>query len=154
MAISLRDRQRVADLISREFYERRQQATRDPTELEIERAKELLTAELRIATMIRELRAAETKAESLRKKLAETVSAAKPKNMVLNGRSSRYGSCECPGDYKELLGNIARHRVQVEIAKNGNREEISKRERRLLALVEVASSTDDLNKILKQAELI
>jgi len=154
MAISLRDRQRVADLIGREFRERHNEATRDPSELEVENAKEAIAAKLKIKPMIRELQAAEKKAEALRKKLSETVAAAKPPNMVMSGRSHRYGSCECPGDYKELLSDIAKHNVRTEIKQKGNRAEIDKTERRLLALVEVAASTDDLNKILKQAGLI
>jgi len=154
MAISLRDRQRVADLIGREFRERHNEATRDPSELEVENAKEAIAANLKIKPMIRQLQAAEKKAEALRKKLSETVAAAKPPNMVMSGRSHRYGSCECPGDYKELLSDIAKHNVRTEIKQKGNRAEIDKTERRLLALVEVAASTDDLNKILKQAGLI
>ena len=154
MAMSLRDRQRVADLIGREFRERHNEATRDPSELEVENAKEAIAAKLKIKPMIRELQAAEKKAEALRKKLSETVAAAKPPNMVMSGRSHRYGICECPGDYKELLSDIAKHNVRTEIKQKGNRAEIDKTERRLLALVEVASSTDDLNKILKQAGLI
>ena len=65
MAVSLRDRQRVADLVKSEFAARYNAATREPSNLDIEKAEESLTKSLKISAMIAQLDAAEKKAASL-----------------------------------------------------------------------------------------
>ncbi len=153
MAISLRDRERVSDLIKKEYYQKKNEATRDPTDLEVSDKEESLKKRLRLTKSIEELKAAEEKVKQLKKKLIETVKAAKPETMVIRN-NHRYDNCECTGDYRELLREVAKHIVSQEIRATANRTDIDREERRLLAKVEVASSTEVLNDILKKAGLL
>ena len=155
MAVSLRDRQRVSDLVRSEFQAKRDEATREPSDLEVEKVQDNLMKSLRLSKMIAELDAAEKKAGELKKKLAEAVRAAKPATLVMEGRASRrWDNCECTGDYRELLKDIAKHLATLDVRNGANRFTIAKEERRLLAKIEVAGSTEDLNKVLKAAGLV
>ncbi len=158
MAVSLRDRQRVADLVKGEFSSRLTAATRDPSDMDIQKAAESLTKSLKLAAMITQLDAAEKKAAELRKKLAESVRKAKPADMVIEdwdrSRRNRWDNCECTGDYRELLKDIAKHVATKEVRSGNNRHTIAQQERKLLAKVEVAGSTDDLTAVLKAAGLV
>lgn len=156
MAVSLRDRQRVADLVKSEFAARYNAATREPSNLDIEKAEESLTKSLKLSAMIAQLDAAEKKAAELRKKLAETVRKAKPADMVIesSSRRNRWDNCECTGDFWELLKDIAKHNATKEVRAGQNRFTVSQQERKLLAKVEVAGSTEDLTAVLKAAGLV
>lgn len=159
MAVSLRDRQRVADLVKSEFAARYNAATREPSNLDIEKAEESLTKSLKLSAMIAQLDAAEKRAAELRKKLAETVRKAKPSDMVIDGgynssRRNRWDNCECTGDFRELLKDIAKHNATKEVRAGQNRHTVSQQERKLLAKVEVAGSTEDLTAVLKAAGLV
>ncbi len=158
MAVSLRDRQRVAELVKGEFSSRLTAATRDPSDTDIQKAAESLTKSLKLAAMIAQLDAAEKKAAELRKKLAESVRKAKPADMVIEdwdrSRRNRWDNCECTGDYRELLKDIAKHVATKEVRSGYNRHTIAQQERKLLAKVEVAASTDDLAVILRAAGLV
>ena len=158
MAVSLRDRQRVADLVKSEFAARYNAATREPSSLDIEKAEESLTKSLKLSAMIAQLDAAEKKAAELRKKLVESVRKAKPADMVIEGydrsRRNRWENCECVGDYRELLKDIAKHNATKEVRSGYNRHTISQQERKLLAKVEVAATTDDLERALRSAGLV
>ena len=156
MAVSLRDRQRVSDLVKSEFAARYSAATREPSNLEIEKAEESLTKALKLAAMIAQLNAAEKKAAELRKKLAESVRKAKPADMVIEGssRRNRWDNCECVGDFRELLKDIAKHVATREVRAGWNRHGVSQQERKLLAKIEVAATTDDLHRVLQSAGLV
>ena len=158
MAVSLRDRQRVADLVKSEFAARYNAATREPSSLDIEKAEESLTKSLKLSAMIAQLDTTEKKAAELRKKLAETVRKAKPSDLVIDGfnssRRNRWDNCECVGDFRELLKDIAKHNATKEVRAGQNRHTVSQQERKLLAKVEVAGSTEDLTAVLKAAGLV
>lgn len=156
MAVSLRDRQRVAELVKGEFSARYTAATRDPSEMDIQKTEESLTKSLKLAAMIAQLDAAEKKAAELRKKLAETVRKAKPADLAVDSsyRRNRWDNCECTGDYRELLKDIAKHVATKEVRSGDNRHTISQQERKLLAKVEVAGSIEDLTAVLKAAGLV
>jgi hypothetical protein len=108
--------------------------------------------------MIAQLDAAEKKTAELRKKLAESVRKARPADMVIEywdrSRRNRWDNCECTGDFRELLKDIAKHNATKEVRAGQNRFTVSQQERKLLAKVEVAGSTDDLTAVLKAAGLV
>lgn len=57
-------------------------------------------------------------------------------------------------DFRELLKDIAKHNATKEVRAGQNRFTVSQQERKLLAKVEVAGSTDDLTMVLKAAGLV
>jgi len=156
MAVSLRDRQRVSDLVKSEFAAQYSAATREPSDLDVQKAEESLTKSLKLSAMITQLNAAEKKAAELRKKLAETVRKAKPADLVVDSgyRRNRWDTCECSGDFREMLKEIAKHNATKEVRAGRNRHTVSQQERKLLAKVEVAASTEDLTAVLKAAGLV
>lgn len=156
MAVSLRDRQRVSDLVKSEFAARYNAATREPSDLDVQKAEESLTKSLKLSAMITQLDVAEKKAAELRKKLAETVRKAKPADLAVDSsyRRNRWDNCECSGDYREMLKEIAKHNATKEVRAGQNRHTVSQQERKLLAKVEVAGSTEDLTAVLKAAGLV
>lgn len=158
MTVSLRDRQRVAELVKGEFSSRLTAATRDPSKLDIQRAEEGLTKSLKLSAMVTQLDAAEKKAAELRKKLTESIRKAKPDDMVIEGwdrsRRNRWENCECTGDYRELLKDMAKHVATKEVRSGYNRHTIAQQERKLLAKIEVAATTGDLERVLRESGLV
>jgi Mg2+ and Co2+ transporter CorA len=156
MAVSLRDRQRVAELVKAEFCARYNDATREPTDLDVQKAEDSLTKSLRLSKMMTDLDSAQKKVAELKKKLVDSVRQAKPADMVIEGssRRNRWDNCECTGDYRELLKDIAKHIATKEVRNGQNRFSVSQQERKMLAKVEVAGSTEDLTAVLKAVGLV
>jgi hypothetical protein len=69
-------------------------------------------------------------------------------------RRNRWDNCECTGDYRELLKDIAKHVATKEVRSGYNRHTIAQQERKLLAKIEVADSTDELASVLRSAGLV
>jgi hypothetical protein len=156
MAVSLRDRRRVSDLVKAEFAAQYNAATREPSDLDVQKAEEDLTKSLKLSAMITQLNAAEKKAAELRKQLAETVRKAKPTDLAIDSsyRRNRWDNCECSGDFREMLKEIAKHNATKAVRAGRNRHAVSQQERKMLAKVEVAGSTEDLTAVLKLVGLV
>lgn len=148
--MNIHDRRRAANLIEGEFRQRRMQVRETFTDDEIAAKAQDIAKRAKLDKQIERLVKLRSEVEQLEKQLAESVAklpGAKAKKKYRNG-------CECLPAYSETLTQVAKDRLEQDLGHEAAIASLDAQQRKLLAAVEVAQSTDDIRKVLAAAGLV
>ncbi len=145
--MNIQDRRRAADLIDAEFNSRISAARKTVTKADIEQRKSELIKKHKLTPLVSKLNTNRKIVDATEKALSETCSALYP-----DYAEKRYrGGCDCHKSYEEILTEAATAEL------NADGDDVAKLRqecRKLLAKIEVASSVDDIQAVMKAAKLI
>ena len=146
-----RDKKRASELIRSEFHSRRKSLDGDATTEEIASEVDKLAAEAGIKNDIAKLAKAMQVVHELKESLSLRATALRGKR---SKKSRRYDSCECGEAYDEVLEEIAESRIKERKQTEKKITQLLADERKLLAKIEVATSTADIKAVMKTAGLL
>ena len=149
--MNINDRRRIEALVKSEFAAKREAIAVEPTSAEIENEMDAILTKHKLRDKANKLTEARAVVESLDKQLSIAVAALRKSKVKKRGR---YDGCECHDDYLETLREVAKANILTTRETDRKKTILAAKERKLLTMIEVAKSVDDLQKIVKEAGLI
>jgi hypothetical protein len=106
---------------------------------------------LEVKGFVGELREMESRVEEERRLLSESLL---ERDTSGEGGVKRRGGCECHESYENVLERLSRHSLETKRGGEAKCKELREERRKLLARVEVATSVEDLQVILRDCGLL